>query len=82
MSNLHTPRILIVDDQDSLRKVLVIYMLKEGLEKLSQMREQASNMRARDADEIRAAIEAQNILDLLKSGKYDPDYYEHKQDSA
>ncbi len=32
MSNLHTPRILIVDDQDSLRKLLVIYMLKEGLE--------------------------------------------------
>ncbi len=38
--------------------------LKEGLEKLSQMREQVSNMRARNADEIRTAIEAQNILDL------------------
>lgn len=32
MPNLHTSRILIVDDQDSLRKLLVIYMLKEGLE--------------------------------------------------
>lgn len=32
MSNLHSPRILIVDDQDSLRKLLVKYMLKAGLE--------------------------------------------------
>jgi len=32
MSNLHSARILIVDDQDSLRKLLVKYMLKAGLE--------------------------------------------------
>lgn len=32
MSNLHSSRILIVDDQDSLRNLLVKYMLKAGLE--------------------------------------------------
>jgi len=32
MSNLHSPRILIADDQDSLRKLLVKYMLKAGFE--------------------------------------------------
>ena len=32
MSNLHSPRILIADDQDSLRKLLAKYMLKAGLE--------------------------------------------------
>lgn len=32
MSNLHAPRILIVDDQDSLRKLIVKYMRKEGFE--------------------------------------------------
>ena len=32
MTNLHSPRILIADDQDALRKLLVKYMLKAGLE--------------------------------------------------
>jgi DNA-binding response OmpR family regulator len=32
MSNLHSPRILIADDQESLRKLLVKYMLKAGFE--------------------------------------------------
>lgn len=32
MSNLRSPRILIADDQDSLRKLLVKYMLKAGFE--------------------------------------------------
>jgi len=32
MSNMHSPRILIADDQDSLRKLIAKYMLKEGFE--------------------------------------------------
>ncbi|MBA7539057.1 hypothetical protein ES705_31335 [subsurface metagenome] len=37
MSNLHSPRILIVDDQDSLRKLLVKYMLKAGKKRMKMV---------------------------------------------
>lgn len=60
------------DVHTQLRSILWNYMgiartedsLKAGLEKLSQMREQISNLQARNTDEIRAAVEAPNILDL------------------
>ena len=55
-----------------LRSILWEYMgivktedtLRAGLKELSQMQAEVSNLRARNADEIRAAIEAANILDL------------------
>ena len=40
------------------------YTLKAGLDKLLQMQREVSDLRARNDDEIRAAIEAANILDL------------------
>lgn len=63
-----------LDVFNKLRSILWRYMgitktedtLKAGLEKLSQMEAEVSNLSARDADEIRTAIEAANILELGK----------------
>lgn len=61
-----------LDIHTQLRSALWEYMgiakteetLKTGLEELSQIRKDVSNLRATNSDEIRAALEASHILDL------------------